>query len=296
MKKSRLRRTLSSIKIYILLILLFFITSSFFYSYYYKTPMYIATAKMEFGGKSKTTMSVYARQIAEEETLEKIIQNYNLGISTNELSNSISINVDINAKFVEVSVKDENNSRAAIIANELINKLKEKNKDAFESNVNAVKKAEVPKEAYNINHIKEMGYPTAFGVCICILIIIITYIKNLIYDIYLYFKNRKNRDDIDDNNSQNMVYDNLQRMRNVYDNTNKDEYEEDDDEEDNEYEEQEDNDKNYYNNYETNKKMVVEKISTTQKSISKQTQQNMNKIRYLDPNINKNKSQIILKN
>lgn len=296
MKKSRLIRTLSSIIIYILLILLFFITSSFFYSYYYKTPIYRATTKMEFEGKSKTTMSVYARQIAEEKTLDEIIQNYNLGISTKELSNLISINVDTNAKFIEVSVEDENNSRAAIIANELVNKLKEKNKDAFENNINAVKKAEVPKEAYNINHIKEMGYPIAFGVCICICLTIIIYIKNLIYDIYLYFKNRKNRDDIDNNNSQNMVYDNLQRMRNVYDNTKKEEYEEDDDEEDNEYEEQEDDDKNYYKNYGANKNVVIEQISNTQKSISKLAQQNMNKIRYLDPNINKNKSQIILKN
>lgn len=295
MKKSRLRRTLSSIKIYILLILLFFITSSFFYSYYYKTPMYIATAKITLETKSNTILSIYARQIKNEEVLDEIIKNYNLGMTTEELSNAISTNIDSNTKSIEINVEDENNSRATIIVNEIVDKLKEKYKESLENSGNIIKKAEVPKEPYNINHIKEMGYPIAFGVCICICLIIITYIKNLIYDIYLYFKNRKNRNDMNANNSSNMVYDNLQRMRNVYDNKKNDEDEECEDEEDNdEYEE--DDDKDYYKNNGTNKNVVIEQISTTQNSISKLTQQNMNKIRYLDPNMNKNKSQIILKN
>lgn len=288
MEKSRLRRTLSSIKIYILLILLFCITSSFFYSYYYKTPMYIATSKIILETKSNTILSIYARQIKNEEMLNQIIENYNLEISTEKMLDSISTSIDSNTKSIEISVKDENNSRATIIANEIINKLKEKYKESFTDNSNTIQRAEVPKEPYNINHKKDMGYPIAFGVCICICLVIITYIKNVIYDIYMYFKNRKNRKEIDDNNSSNIVYDNLQRMRNVYDNKQEKEKEEDDDED----EFEEDDDDKYY--YKSNKN-IVEEISNTQKSISKLTQQNMNNIRYLDSNRNNNKSQIILK-
>ena len=201
---------------------------------------------------------------------------------------SISTSIDSNTKSIEISVKDENNSRATIIANEIINKLKEKYKESFTDNSNTIQRAEVPKEPYNINHKKDMGYPIAFGVCICICLVIITYIKNVIYDIYMYFKNRKNRKEIDDNNSSNILYDNLQRMRNVYDNKQEKEKEEDDDED----EFEEDDDDKYY--YKSNKN-IVEEISNTQKSISKLTQQNMNNIRYLDSNRNNNKSQIILK-
>lgn len=92
-------------KIYILLIMLIFIVTGISYSM--TNVKYIVSQKILVGNENSELIDTYKEIMKGSTTLEKVIQNLNLNMSTQELANSIEVSTIENTNMIEIKAFGE---------------------------------------------------------------------------------------------------------------------------------------------------------------------------------------------
>lgn len=181
-------------KIEILLITLIFVVIGIIYSYFYIDPVYKSSttlilaqssADIEQNGESSITqtdltlnsklVSTYSEIMKRKYVLSKVVSN--LGMSEQEID-AIKANVSVKAvsdtELIEITVKNKNPEKAALIANEIAKVFSEKVVEIYNiSNIYILDRAEVNPAPCNINHMKDIVIFAFIGVVISVVICLI---------------------------------------------------------------------------------------------------------------------------
>ena len=188
-------------KVYIIIIMIISITIGVIYSYSYITPKYKSTTTLLLAqinenkldqntlkqseitdlSMTSTLLEPYISIIKSKKVLKKVIKNLDLDMTDEELNSILTVSEE-NTAMLAVSVVSENAEFAAKVANEIANVFTEESHEIFNiTNVNIIDKAEVEKEPYNINHIKDLAIFTVLGMFMsCGLILLIYMIDTTI--------------------------------------------------------------------------------------------------------------------
>lgn len=179
-------------KVEIILIIAIFATIGVAYSLIFVTPTYKASTTLLLAtnsssgteGTSITTtdmtlnsklVSTYSELVkSSNKIIRTVISNLNLNISENELKDSISVTSKTNTEVIEITVKNENPTLAAKIANEMAKVFIGDVKEYYGiENVHIVDEAEVPQNPSNINPTKDVAMFIFVGVAISAVYVII---------------------------------------------------------------------------------------------------------------------------
>ena len=179
-------------KIEIILIIAIFATIGVAYSLIFVTPTYKASTTLLLAtnsssgteGTSITTtdmtlnsklVSTYSELVkSSNKIIRTVISNLNLNISEDELKDSISVTSKTNTEVIEITVKNENPTLAAKIANEMAKVFIGDVKEYYGiENVHIVDEAEVPQNPSNINPTKDVAMFIFVGVAISVVYVII---------------------------------------------------------------------------------------------------------------------------
>ena len=179
-------------KVEIILIIAIFATIGVAYSLRFVTPTYKASTTLLLAtnassgteGTSITTtdmtlnsklVSTYSELVkSSNKIIRTVISNLNLNISEDELKDSISVTSKTNTEVIEITVKNENPTLAAKIANEMAKVFIGDVKEYYGiENVHIVDEAEVPQNPSNINPTKDVAMFIFVGVAISVVYVII---------------------------------------------------------------------------------------------------------------------------
>ena len=179
-------------KVEIILIIAIFATIGVAYSLIFVTPTYKASTTLLLAtnassgteGTSITTtdmtlnsklVSTYSELVkSSNKIIRTVISNLNLNISEDELKDSISVTSKTNTEVIEITVKNENPTLAAKIANENAKVFIGDVKEYYGiENVHIVDEAEVPQNPSNINPTKDVAMFIFVGVAISVVYVII---------------------------------------------------------------------------------------------------------------------------
>ncbi len=179
-------------KVEIILIIAIFATIGVAYSLIFLTPTYKASttlllatnAPLGTEGTSITTtdmtlnsklVSTYSELVkSSNKIIRTVISNLNLNISEDELKDSISVTSKTNTEVIEITVKNENPTLSAKIANEMAKVFIGDVKEYYGiENVHIVDEAEVPQNPSNINPTKDVAMFIFVGVAISVVYVII---------------------------------------------------------------------------------------------------------------------------
>lgn len=179
-------------KVEIILIIAIFATIGVAYSLIFVTPTYKASTTLLLAtnsssgteGTSITTtdmtlnsklVSTYSELVkSSNKIIRTVISNLNLNISEDELKDSISVTSKTNTEVIEITVKNENPTLAAKIANEMAKVFIGDVKEYYGiENVHIVDEAEVPQNPSNINPTKDVAMFIFVGVAISVVYVII---------------------------------------------------------------------------------------------------------------------------
>ena len=179
-------------KVEIILIIAIFATIGVAYSLIFVTPTYKASTTLLLAtnassgteGTSITTtdmtlnsklVSTYSELVkSSNKIIRTVISNLNLNISEDELKDSISVTSKTNTEVIEITVKNENPTLAAKIANEMAKVFIGDVKEYYGiENVHIVDEAEVPQNPSNINPTKDLAMFIFVGVAISVVYVII---------------------------------------------------------------------------------------------------------------------------
>ena len=154
-------------------ILILVVAGGVVYSNYIKVPMYRSSTKLVLTSEANATkittsdvtlsnnlVKTYSETIKSQDILNKVVNNLDLNMSTDQLANKISVSSTTNTQLINVGVTDEDAAEAQRIA------------DVFKAeiarlykidNVQIVDKASIPSTPYNVNQTKEIITFTAVG-------------------------------------------------------------------------------------------------------------------------------------
>lgn len=179
-------------KVQIILMILIFITIGIIYTVQFKTPIYSSstTLVLASSGNDKldnNTMimasdltvnsklvSTYSELIKSKKVLKEVSLNLDIEIDEEELKDSISVSAVEDTELIEITVKNQNPTYAAQIANEITDVFTRKVKEIYNiNNVQIVDKAEVDTRPSNINHAKDVIMFACIGLVIAIIYVIL---------------------------------------------------------------------------------------------------------------------------
>lgn len=179
-------------KVHILLIVLLFAIIGTVYSYTMVTPKYrasttlvLATTENDSSVASASItqteitinqklVSTYSELIKSKTVLRQVISNLNIYLDEEELKNNITVTAVSDTELIQITVKDENNEYPSMIANEIATVFTEQVKEIYNiSNVHIVDKAEVSRNPYNINHIKDIAIFIFIGLVISVAYVLV---------------------------------------------------------------------------------------------------------------------------
>jgi len=161
-------------KIYIVVIVLFCcVVISVIYGVFLKKPMYQSYTTLVLAGsnaESSTTsitqsdltlnqklVPTYREIIKSRRILSQVIQNLDLDMSPDSLSSSVTVTSESNTELIRITVSNEDAEIASKIANEIANEFSKEIVSIYNiQNVSVIDKAEIAKNAYNINFLKQM--------------------------------------------------------------------------------------------------------------------------------------------
>lgn len=198
----KLKEIIITKKLFIIVILIIFILLGYIYSYYYITPEYRASSTVllttnEQSDSNQLTqkdltlnaglISTYSNIIRSTKIVRSIIDELNLNIGVEELTNRINVNEIKSTQIIEISVIYNNPKDAMNIANKLVENFSKEIVNIYSlQNIRILDKAELPNTAYNINHLKDMIIFFTIGI-----------IFAFIYIIMMYFFDRTIKDEND---------------------------------------------------------------------------------------------------
>lgn len=181
-------------KIEILLITLIFVVIGILYSYFYLVPVYKSSTTLilaqssstaEQKGESSITqtdltlnsklVSTYSEIMKRKSVLSKVVSN--LGMSEkdiDEIKKNVSVKAVSDTELIEITVKNKEPEKAAVIANEIAKVFSEKVVEIYNiSNIYILDRAEANPVPCNINHVKDIVIFAFIGIVISIIICLI---------------------------------------------------------------------------------------------------------------------------
>ncbi len=203
----RFLKILLNTKLCATLIIILFIGIGYFYSFYYVKPMYKSSATVvlvqndiSVSSKGNTItqtdialnqnlLSTYTKIVKSNKVLTQVIQNLNLDMSEQELSDKIEVSAINNTEILKISVSNLDSNLAATITNKLIEVFSNEIKSLYNiDNVYTMDKAEISTQPFNINHKRDL---IIFGILGCVVTLGIVMIK------YLFDTTIKTEEDIE---------------------------------------------------------------------------------------------------
>ncbi len=148
-----------------------------------RVPMYQSNTTIVLVGESKKGYSqtdsqlnqnligTYSEIITSRKVLQQVIDNLKLKMTVDELSQNITTSSVEDTEIIRITVNNEKKKMAVKIADEVASVFSEEIQDIYNlENVAIIDKAEVAKEPYNINYVKDnviylmIGVVLSFGV------------------------------------------------------------------------------------------------------------------------------------
>ena len=148
-----------------------------------RVPMYQSNTTIVLVGERKKEYSqtdsqlnqnligTYSEIITSRKVLQQVIDNLKLKMTVDELSQNITTSSVEDTEIIRITVNNEKKKMAAEIANEVADVFSDEIQDIYNlENVAIIDKAEVAKEPYNINYVKDnviylmIGVVLSFGV------------------------------------------------------------------------------------------------------------------------------------
>lgn len=148
-----------------------------------RVPMYQSNTTIVLVGESKKEYSqtdsqlnqnligTYSEIITSRKVLQQVIDNLKLKMTVDELSQNITTSSVEDTEIIRITVNNGKKKMAAEIANEVADVFSDEIQDIYNlENVAIIDKAEVAKEPYNINYVKDnviylmIGVVLSFGV------------------------------------------------------------------------------------------------------------------------------------
>lgn len=148
-----------------------------------RVPMYQSNTTIVLVGESKKEYSqtdsqlnqnligTYSEIITSRKVLQQVIDNLKLKMTVDELSQNITTSSVEDTEIIRITVNNKKKKMAAEIANEVADVFSDEIQDIYNlENVAIIDKAEVAKEPYNINYVKDnviylmIGVVLSFGV------------------------------------------------------------------------------------------------------------------------------------
>ena len=179
-------------KFQIILIILIFGIIGFIYTIEFITPMYDASTTLVLVSSADDTLTTntmitatdvslnsklvatYSELIKSKNVLREVISNLNTDLEEDILKNYITVSAVEDTELIEITVRNEEPSNAAVIANEIAEVFTDKVKEIYNiNNVQIVDKAEVSSEPANINHTKDIIMFASIGLVIAIIYVIV---------------------------------------------------------------------------------------------------------------------------
>ncbi len=179
-------------KFQIILIILIFSVIGFIYTIEFITPMYDASTTLVLVSSADETLTTntmitatdvslnsklvatYSELIKSKNVLREVISNLNTNLEEDILKNYITVSAVEDTELIEITVRNEEPSNAAVIANEIAEVFTDKVKEIYNiNNVQIVDKAEVSSEPANINHTKDIIMFASIGLVIAIIYVIV---------------------------------------------------------------------------------------------------------------------------
>lgn len=179
----------------IILITLIFIALGIIYSYFFITPEYKASttlvlvqssATVEQNGNGTITqtdltlnsklVSTYSELMKSKSVLRQVVENLNIEeISEEKIRNNIFVESVKDTEVIQITVKNEEPNRAALIANEIAKVFSEKVVEIYNiSNIYILDRAEAETNPCNINHSKDLVIFAFIGIVISIIVCLIS--------------------------------------------------------------------------------------------------------------------------
>ena len=120
---------------------------------------------------NQNLIGTYSEIITSRKVLQQVIDNLKLKMTVDELSQNITTSSVEDTEIIRITVNNEKKKMAAEIADEVADVFSEEIQDIYNlENVAIIDKAEVAKEPYNINYVKDnviylmIGVVLSFGV------------------------------------------------------------------------------------------------------------------------------------
>ena len=169
--------------LWILLAIIVIVVIGNIYTILTRTPMYQSNTTIVLVGESKkeysqtdsvlnqNLISTYSEIIKSRKVLSQVIENLDLKMSTEELSQNITTSSVEDTELIKITVSNKNAKTARKITDEVAEVFSDEIKDIYNlENVAIIDKAELAKSPYNVNYIKDnviyimIGIILSFGV------------------------------------------------------------------------------------------------------------------------------------
>ncbi len=180
-------------KVQIILITLIFLVIGIIYTIGFTTPMYSASTTLVLATTSENAekntnttitateitvnsklVSTYSELVKSKNVLRQVIANLGIQVNEKSLRDNVAVSSVKNTELIEITVKNENASYSAQVANEIAKVFTEKVKEIYNiNNVQIVDEAETPIEPSNINHAKDIMMFAFVGLVIAIAYVLI---------------------------------------------------------------------------------------------------------------------------
>ncbi len=169
--------------LWILLAIIVIVILGNIYTIITRTPMYQSNTTIVLVGESKkeynqsdsllnqNLIGTYSQIIKSRKVLSQVIENLDLKMTTEELSNSITTSSVEETEIIQITVENAKAKDAQKITDEVAKVFAKEIKDIYNlENVTIIDKAELAKSPYNVNYVKDniiylvIGIVLSFGV------------------------------------------------------------------------------------------------------------------------------------
>ena len=182
-------------KLEILLIILISLIAGIIYSYFYLQPVYKAStalilvqssATVDEEGQTSITqtdltlnsklVSTYSEIMKRKSVLSKVVSNLGMPESSMaSIKQNISVKAVSDTEIIEITAKNQDPEKAALIANEIAKVFSEKVVEIYNiSNIYILDRAEAETNPCNINHSKDLVIFAFIGIVISIIVCLIS--------------------------------------------------------------------------------------------------------------------------
>ena len=182
-------------KLEILLIIVISLIAGIIYSYFYIEPVYKAStalilvqssATVDEEGQTSITqtdltlnsklVSTYSEIMKRKSVLSKVVSNLGMSESDMELiKQNVSVKAVSDTEIIEITAKNQDPEKAALIANEIAKVFSEKVVEIYNiSNIYILDRAEAETNPCNINHSKDLVIFAFIGIVISIIVCLIS--------------------------------------------------------------------------------------------------------------------------